>query len=213
MNPEISKLEAALLNLDETRLPLLSKINEYNSLAAAETSRRLVGLPGAERVMVKVVPHIYTVTEFIDGISVECSGKEKIDLEKMKELASKVQKEYAARKSPIIDKMRDIAFKEDILQKKLCEYTVIIPVKDDHPHSHAYLFVVREDIIYISHVKYEDGAIFERAVKSEKLLPSLKSEIDCNKFEVTHPSRLAAKNYMTAVAASHVSKKARAKQS
>lgn len=212
MNTKISTLEAALLNLDGARLPLLDKLNELNSLIAAEISSNVADLPGTERVLVRAIPVKYNGVGISDSVIVEGSGNEHSDFKRVREVSIEVQEKYQPQKSPMIEKILLLGVREDDLQRELCSHTVVTPLRENHPHSHAYLLVIRESAIYIANVKYTNGSIIKRAGAVPDLLPSLKEGIDCNKFEVTHESRLASEDYMTEFAARRVFEKARSKQ-
>jgi hypothetical protein len=212
MNNEISRLEAELLNIEEAMQPVLAKLNEYNSLAAAEVSRRISGLPGSECIMVRSQPARYDGVGIHAGLIVEGRADARIDIQKAKDVVLEVEKEYEARKEQFIGKILRLGLKQNFLQHELCQHTVVSMVREDHPHPHAYLLIVREGAVYIANVKYSDGKIIKRAGAVPELLATLKRDIDCNIFEVTHESRLASKDYMTEFSARRVYDKARAKQ-
>ncbi len=207
MNAEISKLEAALLNLEEARLPLFNKIDEYNSLASAEMSRQIAALPGARTIIVRVIPASFYCGVLQEGVMVDGAVSAEMNTGNVEGIVRNIEGKYQGEKVPFLKKIFPLVGQEARLQRELCRHTVVTPVKEDHPHTHAYLFIARESGIYVAHVKYSSGAFIQRQVAGVNQLPALKEQVDCNKFEVTHPSRLAGEAYMGEFAAKHVYEK------
>lgn len=207
MNQEISKLEAALLNIESSQQPLLDKITEYDNQAAATISRKLVDLPDIKRIATRAIPALYDGLSVTHGVSIAGPGKTPENKEDVHRISRRELDKYLPQKEKLVEKILELGEKTNDIQIRLSCYTVITPLSEDTSSDHAHLFVVRETGIYLAKVIRGHEIAIPVSVVELNALPMLKKTMLCNTYEITHPSRLAGIIYMTAFATRRVHEK------
>ena len=209
MDAEISRLEAALLNLNDSKQQIAEQINCQNNELAAELSREAGKVTGSKRVVVRTVPVQIIGPALTDGILFEGSG-EKQDSKTIYEfdrLYSDLREKYRPAREKILKKLTSFIEEENDRQKELAKFielTSIRPQNDSDTHAH--LYAIRGEAVYTARLFFDIGLLVpDDNIYKLSAADELKN-IDCLVYEVSHKSKLAFPGHMIKEASERILK-------